>query len=277
MLLVHGSLGHQSDGDHLRHTGTVARAGNQFAGDYAQPWARSAAGACSTAVSNRITVTTTPSKKSRPGSTGSRKRARPAITLAGHDRGASQAAAYAGQPKADRAVTQTRSSFAPLLQTFDDIDREYFLRYKKVLRDELSRAEQMIVARRSVIADGRRRLSRMSQRQGYGGSVSPTTTPTIRNSSRPACCRRSEFRRLSSGARPIRRSRELSTAMRDLGGQKNIVFEEVQSADHFFRDAAADELADQIKDFLGRKVESAAVAPPPPVPQPQAVKMKTRK
>jgi pimeloyl-ACP methyl ester carboxylesterase len=197
------------------------------------------------------------------------------ITLAGHDRGASQAAAYAGHAKADRAVRRL-VLFAPLLQTFDDIDRDYFQRYKKVLRDELSRAEQLVSQdEASTLMDGVGFLECPNAKVTAGAFAdyysnnqkffTPSLLPSVKISTLV----------VGGGGDPL--ERELSMAMRDLGGQKNIVFEEVQSADHFFRDASADELADRIKDFLGRKMESAAVASPPSGPQPQGVKMKTHK
>jgi pimeloyl-ACP methyl ester carboxylesterase len=196
------------------------------------------------------------------------------ITLAGHDRGASQAAAYAGLPKVDRTVRRL-ILFGPLLQTFDGIDRDYFQRYKKVLRDELSRAEQLVSQdEASTLMDTVGFLECSNTKVTAGAFVdyysnnqkffTPSLLPSVRM---PTLV-------IGGGADP--QEPQLSRAMRELGGQKNIIFEEVQSADHFFRDSSADELADRIKDFMGRKVESAA-ALPPPVQQSQPIRMKTKK
>lgn len=198
------------------------------------------------------------------------------ITLAGHDRGGSQAAIYAAQPKADRAVRRL-ILIAPMLQSFENVDREYFLRYKRVLRDEVAQAEHMISqdeASSLMDVSGFLDCANAKVTAGafadYYANNQKYVTPSVLSSVRlPVLV-------VSGDIDP--QSAELASAMRGLADNRRILFEEVRGADHFFRDAAADDLADKIKEYLARKLEPAVVAPAPAATaaQPAAVKTKPR-
>lgn len=164
-----------------------------------------------------------------------------------------------------------------MLQTLANADREYFLRYKKVLRDELVQAEQMINQDEASslmdvpgfldCANGKVTAGAFAD---YYGSSPKFFTPSLL----PAI----KMPTLVVGGDADPQAPELAAAMRNLADHKLVVFQEVQGADHYFRDAAADELADKIKEFLAHRLEATAVAAPPPAaPQPAGVKMKPRK
>jgi pimeloyl-ACP methyl ester carboxylesterase len=182
------------------------------------------------------------------------------VTLAGHDRGASQAALYAGQPKADRVVRRL-ILISPMMQNFEVLDREYFLRYKKVLRDELAEAEEMISrdeASSLMTVPGFLDCPNARVTAGafadYYASNPKFSTPNLLPAVKTPI--------LVIGAELDPQEQELASAMRSLAGDRQITFEEVPGADRFFRDAAADELADRIKEFLGRKLQAPPAAAP---------------
>jgi pimeloyl-ACP methyl ester carboxylesterase len=196
------------------------------------------------------------------------------ITLAGHDRGAAQAALYASLPKADRSVRRL-VLIAPLLQTFEAVDKDYFLHYKKVLRDELTRAQDLVSHdEASSLIDVAGFLDCPNAKVTAGAFAdyyaanqkffTPSLLPSIR------------LPTLVIGAELDPQERELTTAMRGLPEHKNISFHEVRGADHFFRDTAAEEMSDRVAEFLSHRLEAAAVNTPLPPPS-QGVKMKTRK
>lgn len=202
------------------------------------------------------------------------------ITLAGHDRGAAQAALYASQPRADRAVKRLVLA-APLLQNFESIDAEYFLKYKKVLRDELGRAEQMVSQdEASSLLDGVGFLDCPDAKVTAGAFVNyysnneklftPNLLPAVK------------IPTLVVGAGADPQEGVLATAMRQASGQRNVIFEEVARADHYFSDVAVEDLAERIADFVNRKGDAMAATipadagPAAPLP-PQGVKMKPRK
>lgn len=181
------------------------------------------------------------------------------ITLAGHDRGASQVAMYAAHPKMDRAVRRL-ILIAPLLQVFEAADREYFLRYKRVLRDELTHAEQMIKQdEASSLMDVPGFLDCANSKVTAGAFGDYYSNNPKFNT--PGLLPSVKLPVLVIGGDSDPHAAELASAMRGVADNRRIVFEEVRGADHFFRDAAADELADKIKEYLGRRLEPAA----PPV------------
>ena len=193
------------------------------------------------------------------------------IVLAGHGRGANQAATYASQSRMDKAVHKL-VLVAPSVQTFETADRQYFLRYKKILRDEYARAEQ---------------LASQGEAQSFMNGVGFLDCPDAKVSAgafidyyaanpklfTPNLLPSVKIPTLVIGGASDLQEPELAGAMQKLSGQGNIVFEEIQGADYYFRDAAADELVGRLAEFLNRKtgaVETAAT--PAAAPQDPATK-----
>jgi pimeloyl-ACP methyl ester carboxylesterase len=187
------------------------------------------------------------------------------IVVAGHGRGANQAALYASQSQMDGAVHKL-VLVAPLVETADAVDRQYFLRYKKILHDEYARAEAMAARgdAQSFMGDvgfldcPHARVTAGAFLNYYAANpkfFTPNLLPSVK------------IPTLVIGGTADMQEPELAGAMKKLSGQGNILFQEIEGADFYFSDAASEKLADRIAEFLTREntaVETAAAPPGAP-------------
>lgn len=172
------------------------------------------------------------------------------ITLAGHSLGGRQAALYAsGQP--DKVVKRV-VLIAPQIQTFESIEAEYQNQYHKPLKDELARAEQLIAEDEgSTFLEGAGflncplpRVTAGAFADYYSASQKFNVHSLVPKLKIPALI-------VIGDQDPL--EAELSTALQSMPAGKHVTYKKISGADHFFRDLQAEDLAERIKEFLGRK------------------------
>lgn len=184
------------------------------------------------------------------------------IVLAGHGRGAGQAAMYASQARMDKAIGRL-VLIAPLVQTAESADRQYFLRHKKILHDVYALAEEM---------SGKGEAQSFMEGVGFldcpnaqvtAGAFLDYYAPNLKLFT-PNLLPSVKVPVLVVGASGNLQEADLVEGMRKVSGRGNILFQEIQGADYYFRDAASDELADRIAEFAKRKTGAVETASNPP-------------
>lgn len=172
------------------------------------------------------------------------------ITLAGHARGGNQVAIYAAK-NADKAVKKL-VLIAPLAQTPGNAGAEYEQRFRRPLQPTLEQAEKSVAEHESSQFMGdipfltceHAKVTAGAFVNYYGNNqnlYTPSLLPFIKM---PVLVAIGDQDPLYN---------ELSPAIEGIPDAKLITFAVVPGADHFFHDAAADELANRIRDFVHKK------------------------
>ena len=174
------------------------------------------------------------------------------ITVAGHGRGANQAALYAIN-KLDKAVKRL-VLIAPLMQTPEKTEAEYRARFGKPLRPELGKAEELVATERgNQLTDvaGFLNCQHAQVTAGafadyYGVNEKFKTTNLLQSIKIPVL--------LAVGDADPNLG-EIQAAQGEFAGDKTVTFAIVPGADQDFRDAGADEVAKKIKEFTSRRLQ----------------------
>jgi pimeloyl-ACP methyl ester carboxylesterase len=175
-----------------------------------------------------------------------------AITVAGHGRGANQAALYAIN-KLDKSVKRI-VLIAPLMATAEKTEAEYRALFGKPLLPELGKAEEFVATERgNQLMDGGGFLSCAHAQvtagafaDYYGANEKFKTTNLLQSIKLPVL--------LAVGdADPG--MNEIQAAAPEFSGLKTVTLAVIPGADQDFRDTGADDLAKRIKEFVGRRLQ----------------------
>lgn len=172
------------------------------------------------------------------------------ITLAGHSRGGNQVAIYAAK-EPDKAVKRL-VLIAPIADTAANVEAEFFQRFKQPLQPILAEAERLVAEDQSTtlmtgipfLACEAAKVTAGAFVNYYGPNQNLYTPSLLPHILMPILVVTGDLDSLSS---------ELVPAIQGIPDAKNITLETIAGADHFFRDLAAEDLADKIKAFLTRK------------------------
>jgi dienelactone hydrolase len=172
------------------------------------------------------------------------------VIVAGHARGGNQVAAYAS--KTPDKVVKKVVLIAPPAQTASSISADYELRFHKPLQPILSEAEKMVADKDSAqlmtdigfLTCDHARVTAGAFVNYYGANqnlYTPSLLPFIKI---PVLVTVGDQDPLAA---------ELTPAIEGIPDAQNINFQVIPGADHFFRDMAAEELANHIRDFIQKK------------------------
>ena len=174
------------------------------------------------------------------------------ITVAGHGRGANQAALYAIN-KLDKAVKRV-VLVSPLMQTEQKAESEYRARFGASLRPELAKAEELVAkeaGNQLVDVPGFLNCKQVQVTAGafanyYGVNEKFKTTNLLQSIKIPVLIAEGDA---DPGLA------EIKAEQGEFATLKTVTFTVIQGADQDFRDSGADELAKKIKEFLGHKLQ----------------------
>lgn len=172
------------------------------------------------------------------------------ITLGGHSRGGNQAAIYAA--KQPDPVVKRLVLIAPLADTPASTEAQFSQRFKQPIQPILAQAEKLVAEDQSTtLMEGVPFLNCDSAKVTAGAFVNyygdnqnlytPSLLPHIKL---PILVLVGDLDPLAS---------ELVPAIQGIPEPKKITLETINGADHFFRDLAAEDVADRIKAFVERK------------------------
>ncbi len=172
------------------------------------------------------------------------------ITLAGHDRGGNQIAVYAAQ-EPDKAVRRL-VMIAPLADTASSIEAEFSQRFHQPLQPILAEAEKLVAEDQfntlmtdvPFLACDRAKVTAGAFVNYYGPNQNLYTPSLIPHIKMPAMVAVGDLDPLAN---------ELLPAIEGIPDAKSVRLVTIAGADHFFRDQAAEDLADKIKAFLAEK------------------------
>jgi pimeloyl-ACP methyl ester carboxylesterase len=172
------------------------------------------------------------------------------ITLAGHDRGGNQIAVYAARDP-DKAVRRL-ILIAPLADTASSLEAEYTQRFRQPLQQILAEAEKLVAEDQfnTLMTDvpflvcDRAKVTAGAFVNYYGPNQNLYTPGLIPQIKMPAMIAVGDLDPLAN---------ELLPAIQGIPDAKSIRLVTIPGADHFFRDQAAEDLADKIKAFLAEK------------------------
>jgi pimeloyl-ACP methyl ester carboxylesterase len=172
------------------------------------------------------------------------------ITLAGHDRGGNQVAIYAAK-EPDKAVRRL-VLMAPLADTASSLEAEFTQRFHLPLQPVLAEAEKLVAEDQfnTLMTDvpflscDRAKVTAGAFVNYYGPNQNLYTPSLIPNIKLPTLVAVGDLDPLAN---------ELLPAIQGIPDAKSIRLVTIPGADHFFRDQAAEELADTIKAFLAEK------------------------
>ncbi len=175
-----------------------------------------------------------------------------AVTIAGHGRGANQAALYAIN-KLDKNAKRL-VLIAPLMQTPEKAEADYRARFGKPLRPELGKAEELVATERGnhlMDISGFLNCPRAQVTAGafadyYGPNEKFKTTNLLQSIKIPVL--------LAVGDADPNLG-DIQAAQGEFAGRKNVTMTVIPGADQDFRDASADELAKKIKEFVGHRLQ----------------------
>ena len=175
-----------------------------------------------------------------------------AVTVAGHGRGANQAALYAIN-KLDKAVKRV-VLIAPLMQTAEKTEAEYRARFGRPLRPELAKAEELVAVEQGnqlVDVAGFLNCQHAQVTAGafadyYGANEKFKTTNLLQSIKIPVL--------LAVGDADPGLG-EIQAAEAEFASYKTVSLAVIPGADQDFRDAGADELAKKIKEFIGHRLQ----------------------
>lgn len=172
------------------------------------------------------------------------------ITLAGHDRGGNQMAIYAGKDP-DKAVRRLML-IAPLADTASSIEAEFSQHFRVPLQPALAEAEKLVAEDQfNTLMTGvpfllcdNAKVTAGAFVNYYGPNQNLYTPSLIPNIKMPALVAVGDLDPLAH---------ELLPAIQGIPDAKSVRVLTIPGADHFFRDQAAEDLADAIKAFLAEK------------------------
>lgn len=172
------------------------------------------------------------------------------ITLAGHSRGGNQAAIYAAK-EPDKTVKRL-VLIAPLADTTASIAGEFEQRFGRPLLPLLAEAEKLVAEEQvtTLLTDvpflncDRAKVTAGAFVNYYGPNQNLYTPSLLPHIKLPLLVAVGDLDPLAS---------ELVPAIQGIPEAKTITLLNIPGADHFFRDLAAEDLADQIKAFTERK------------------------
>jgi pimeloyl-ACP methyl ester carboxylesterase len=172
------------------------------------------------------------------------------ITLAGHSRGGNQAAIYAAK-EPDKAVKRL-ILIAPLADTARNIEAEFSQRFQQPLGPILAEAEKLVAEDQSTtlmtgapfLGCDKAKVTAGAFVNYYGPNQNLYTPSLLPHIQIPTLVVTGDLDALSS---------ELVPAIQGIPDAKNITLQTIAGADHFFRDLAAEDLADRIKTFIPQK------------------------
>ncbi len=176
----------------------------------------------------------------------------PSITIAGHGRGAIQAALYAIN-KLDKTVKRV-VLIAPLMQTEEKTETEYRARFGRPLRPELAKAEELVASEdgnQLLDVPGFLNCPHAQVTAGafanyYGANAKFKTTNLLQSIKVPVL--------LAVGdADPD--LNEIKAAEPDFAALRTVTLAVIPGADQDFRDTGADDLAKKIKDFIAHRLQ----------------------
>lgn len=174
------------------------------------------------------------------------------ITVAGHGRGANQAALYAIN-RLDKSVKRV-VLIAPLMQTVEKAEADYRSRFGKSLRPELAKAEELVANEQGnqlIEVPGFLNCQHAQVTAGafadyYGANEKFKTTNLLQSIKVPVL--------LAVGdADP--NLKEIQASEPDFASLKIVTLAVIQGADQDFRDLGADELSKKIKEFIGHRLQ----------------------
>ncbi len=172
------------------------------------------------------------------------------ITLAGHSRGGNQVAIYAAK-EPDKAVKRL-VLIAPIADTASSLEAEFSQRFGQPLQPILAEAEKLIAEDQpTTLMTGvpflvceNAKVTAAAFVNYYGPNQNLYTPSLLPHISLPTLI-------VVGDLDPL--AKELLPAIEGIPDAKNIRVETVAGADHFFRDLAAEGLADKVKGFLEGK------------------------
>ncbi len=175
-----------------------------------------------------------------------------AITIAGHGRGANQAALFAinGAGKGVKRLVL----IAPLMQTQEKAEADYRALFGKPLRPELAKAEELVAAEagnRLLEVPGfltcqHAKVTAGSFANYYGANAKFQTTNLLQSLKLPVLIAVGDA---DPGLAAIKEAEP------EFASQKNVTLSVIPGADQDFRDAGADDLAKKIKEFIGHRLQ----------------------
>ncbi len=174
------------------------------------------------------------------------------ITVAGHGRGANQVALYAIN-RLDKTVKRV-ALMAPLMQTPEKVEADYKARFRRSLREELAKAEELVAneeGNQLMDVPGFLNCQKAQVTAGafanyYGANPKFLTTNLLQSISAPV---------LIAVGDQDQSLQEIEAARAEFGAVKTISLVTVPGADQDFRDLAADELAKKLKEFANHRLQ----------------------
>lgn len=172
------------------------------------------------------------------------------IVLAGHDRGGNQIAVYAAKDP-DKAVRRL-IMIAPLADTASSIESDFSQRFHRPLQPILAEAEKLVAEDQfNTLMTGvpflncdNAKVTAGAFVNYYGPNQNLYTPSLIPHIKLPALVAVGDLDPLAG---------ELLPAIQGIPDAKSTRLVTLAGADHFFRDQAAEDLADRIKAFLAEK------------------------
>ena len=172
------------------------------------------------------------------------------ITLAGHDRGGNQIAVYAAK-EPDKAVRRL-VMIAPLADTASSLESEFSQRFRQPLQPILAEAEKLVAEDQfnTLMTDvpflgcDRAKVTAGAFVNYYGPNQNLYTPSLIPHIKMPTMVVVGDLDPLAN---------ELLPAVQGIPDAKSVRIVTIPGADHFFRDEAAEDLADKIKAFMAEK------------------------
>ena len=172
------------------------------------------------------------------------------VTLAGHSRGGNQVAIYAAK-EPDKAVKRV-VLIAPTADSTASMEAEYGRRFQQPLQPILAEAEKLVAEDESTtlmtgvpfLVCRNANVTAGAFVNYYGPNQNLYTPSLLPHISMPVMLAVGDLDPLAN---------ELIPAVQGIPGTTKIRLETITGADHFFRDVAADDLADRMADFLKQK------------------------
>jgi pimeloyl-ACP methyl ester carboxylesterase len=172
------------------------------------------------------------------------------VTLAGHARGGNQVAIYAAK-EPDKAVKRL-VLIAPLADTTASMEAEFARRFQQPLQPILAEAEKLVAEEESTtllsgvpfLVCQRANVTAGAFVNYYGPNQNLYTPSLLPHIPMPVLLAVGDLDPLSN---------ELLPAVQGIPGTSKLRVETIVGADHFFRDAASEDLADRVADFVKQK------------------------
>jgi pimeloyl-ACP methyl ester carboxylesterase len=172
------------------------------------------------------------------------------ITVAGHARGGNQVAIYAAK-EPDKAVKRA-ILIAPNADTTTSLEADYARSFQQPLQPVLAEAEKLVAEEESTtlmtgvpfLVCQRANVTAGAFVNYYGPNQNLYTPSLLPHIAMPTLIAVGDLDPLAN---------ELTPAVQGIPGASKIKMDTIAGADHFFRDAAAEDLADHMATFLKQK------------------------